>query len=97
MTWTTDGQKTICPIRLLVSTEDRKGILADITSAVSTVKTNIANVNADIVDNCYGLIDMTVDINDAQHLDEVMNCVKAIRGVRDIERSRNPSNRKSKR
>ncbi|MEE2821978.1 MAG: bifunctional (p)ppGpp synthetase/guanosine-3',5'-bis(diphosphate) 3'-pyrophosphohydrolase [Acidobacteriota bacterium] len=97
VTWTTDGQKTIYPIRLLVSTEDRKGILADITSAVSTVKTNIANVNADIVDNCYGLIDMTVDINDAQHLDEVMNCVKAIRGVRDIERSRNPANRKSKR
>jgi GTP pyrophosphokinase len=94
VTWTSDGKQAIYPIRLLVSTEDRKGILADITSAVSSLKTNIVNVNADIVDNRYGLIDMTVEINDADHLDEVLNCVKAIQGVRDIERSRNPVFRK---
>lgn len=96
VTWTSDGKQAIYPIRLLVSTEDRKGILADITSAVSGVKTNIVNVNADIVDSRYGLIDMTIEINDAEHLDEIMNCVKAIQGVRDIERSRNPAGRKSK-
>lgn len=94
VTWTSDGKQAIYPIRLLVSTEDRKGILADITSAVSGVKTNIVNVNADIVDSRYGLIDMTVEINDAEHLDEIMNCIKAIQGVRDIERSRNPAGRK---
>ena len=96
VTWTSDGKQAIYPIRLLVSTEDRKGILADITSAVSGVKTNIVNVNADIVDSRYGLIDMTVEINDAEHLDEIMNCVKAIQGVRDIERSRNPAGRKGR-
>ena len=96
VTWTSDGNQAIYPIRLLVSTEDRKGILADITSAVSGVKTNIVNVNADIVDSRYGLIDMTVEINDAEHLDEIMNCVKAIQGVRDIERSRNPAGRKGR-
>lgn len=96
VTWTSNGKQAIYPIRLLVSTEDRKGILADITSAVSGVKTNIVNVNADIVDSRYGLIDMTVEINDAEHLDEIMNCVKAIQGVRDIERSRNPAGRKGR-
>ena len=96
VTWTSDGKKAIYPIRLLVSTEDRKGILADITSAVSSAKTNIVNVNADTVDSRYGLIDMTVEISDVEHLDEVMNCVKAIQGVRDIERSRNPASRKGR-
>ena len=94
--WTSDGKEAIYPIRLLVSTEDRKGILADITSAVSSAKTNIVNVNADTVDSRYGLIDMTVEISDVEHLDEVMNCVKAIQGVRDIERSRNPASRKGR-
>jgi GTP pyrophosphokinase len=92
--WTSDGKQAIYPVRLLVSTEDRKGILAEITSAVSSLKTNIVNVNADVVDSRYGLVDMTVEINDAEHLDEVMNCVKAIEGVRDIERSRNLAVRK---
>ena len=96
VTWTSDGKAAIYPVRLLVATEDRKGILADITSAVSSVKTNIANVTADIVDNRYGLIDMTVEISDADHLDEVLNSLKAIQGVREIERSRNPQSRKNR-
>jgi GTP pyrophosphokinase len=96
VTWTSEGKEAIYPIRLLVSTEDRKGILADITSAVSSRKTNIVNVTADIVDSRYGLIDMTIEIIDAAHLDEIMNCVKAIQGVRDIERSRNPLGRKGR-
>ena len=96
VTWTSDGKTAIYPVRLLVATEDRKGILADITSAVSSVKTNIANVTADIVDNRYGLIDMTVEISDVDHLDEVLNCLKAIQGVREIERSRNLASRKNR-
>ena len=96
VTWTSDGKAAIYPVRLLVATEDRKGILADITSAVSSVKTNIANVTADIVDNRYGLIDMTVEISDADHLDEVLNSLKAIQGVREIERSRNLASRKNR-
>ncbi|MEE2839689.1 MAG: bifunctional (p)ppGpp synthetase/guanosine-3',5'-bis(diphosphate) 3'-pyrophosphohydrolase [Acidobacteriota bacterium] len=96
VTWTSDGKAAIYPVRLLVATEDRKGILADITSAVSSVKTNIANVTADIVDNRYGLIDMTVEISDVDHLDEVLNCLKAIQGVREIERSRNLASRKNR-
>ncbi len=97
VTWTLDGKEAIYPIRLLVSTEDRKGILADITSAVSSAKTNIVNVNADTVDSRYGLVDMTVEISDVEHLDEVLNCVKSIQGVRDVERSRNPASRKANR
>ncbi|MEE8349539.1 MAG: bifunctional (p)ppGpp synthetase/guanosine-3',5'-bis(diphosphate) 3'-pyrophosphohydrolase [Acidobacteriota bacterium] len=87
VTWTLDGKRSIYPIRLLVSTEDRKGILADITSAVSSVTTNIVKVTADTVDSRYGLVDMTIEIRDAEHLDEVMNCIKAIQGVQDVERS----------
>ena len=85
--WTEDGKKGIYPVRLLVSTEDRTGILADVTSAVSKIDTNIVNVNAQTVDDRYGVIDMTVEISDIHHLEEIMDCLKAIEGVREVERA----------
>ncbi len=85
--WTEDGKKGIYPIRLLISTEDRTGILADVTSAVSQIDTNIVNVNAQTVDDRYGVIDMTVEISDIHHLEDIMDCLKAIEGVREVERA----------
>ena len=85
--WTEDGKKNIYPVRLLISTEDRTGILADVTSAVSHTDTNIVNVNAQTVDDRYGVIDMTVEISDIHHLEEIMDCLKAIEGVREVERA----------
>ena len=86
--WTEDGKKCIYPVRLLISTEDRTGILADVTSAVSHIDTNIVNVNAQTVDDRYGVIDMTVEIIHIQHLEEIMDCLKAIEGVREVERAK---------
>jgi GTP pyrophosphokinase len=85
--WTADGEKGIYSVRLLISTEDRTGILADVTSAVSQIDTNIVNVNAQTVDDRYGVIDMTVEISDIHHLGEIMDCLKAIEGVREVERA----------
>jgi len=86
--WTADGKKGIYPVRLLISTEDRTGILADVTSAVSHIDTNIVNVNAQTVDDRYGVIDMTVEISDIHHLEEIMDYLKAIEGVREVERAK---------
>ena len=86
--WTEDGGKSIYPVRLLISTEDRTGILADVTSAVSHIDTNIVNVNAQTVDDRYGVIDMTVEISDIHHLEEIMDYLKAIEGVREVERAK---------
>jgi GTP pyrophosphokinase len=86
--WTEDGKENIYPVRLLISTEDRTGILADVTSAVSHINTNIVNVNAQTVDDRYGVIDMTVEISDIQHLEEIMDYLKAIEGVREVERAK---------
>ncbi|MCZ6485730.1 MAG: bifunctional (p)ppGpp synthetase/guanosine-3',5'-bis(diphosphate) 3'-pyrophosphohydrolase [Acidobacteria bacterium] len=86
--WEKDGRKLIYPVRLLLSTEDRTGLLADVTSAVSHVDTNILNVNAQSTDSRYGVIDMTVEISDIEHLEEIMNDLKAIEGVREVERAK---------
>jgi len=84
--WTREGQGVTYPVRLLISTEDRTGVLADITSAVSGIDTNIVNVTAGTVDSRYGLIDMTVEICDVQHLEKIMKYIKAVDGVHEVER-----------
>ena len=91
--WTEDGRETTYPVRLLISTEDRTGVLADITSAISSVDTNIVNVNANTVDSRYGLIDMTVEINDAEHLEKIVNYIKAVEGVQEVERAQSRAKR----
>ncbi len=84
--WTRDGQGVTYPVRLLISSEDRTGVLAEITSAVSGIDTNIVNVKASTVDSRYGLVDMTVEICDVEHLEKIMNCIKAVDGVHEVER-----------
>jgi GTP pyrophosphokinase len=72
-------------VRLSISAEDRQGILADITSAVSNLKTNIRESRSS-TDGGRGLIDLTIDIQDVQHLQKVVRVLKAIRGTEAVDR-----------
>ncbi|HLV02446.1 MAG TPA: bifunctional (p)ppGpp synthetase/guanosine-3',5'-bis(diphosphate) 3'-pyrophosphohydrolase [Acidobacteriota bacterium] len=86
--WTSDSDEVRYPIRLSIYTEDRTGILADITAAVSKIKANILDAQARTLDGGYGLIEITVEIEDTQHLERIMDFVKRIPGVQDVERAR---------
>src|SRR5690606_16298438 len=57
--WTSDSDEVRYPIRLSIYTEDRTGILADITAAVSKIKANILDAQARTLDGGYGLIEIT--------------------------------------
>jgi len=84
--WTTDGDGTKYPVRLSIHTEDRTGVLADITATVSNVKTNILDARARVLDGGDGLIEITVEVSDTSHLEKIIGYLKRIGGVRDIER-----------
>ena len=87
--WTANGdEQTKYSVRLFIYTEDRTGILADITAAISRADTNIVDAQARTVDNRYGAIDVTVEITDLDHLETILNFVKGIEGVQDVERIR---------
>ena len=48
--------------------EDGKGILADVSSRIADINTNITNVEAHGRRRARGRIDMTVEIRDLKHL-----------------------------
>ena len=84
--WDKGADGTPYTVRLTVHVEDRKGILADVSSKVAGVNTNIRNIEA-TVDDQMGRIDMTVEISDVKHLQKVIKSLRSIAGVVDVERA----------
>jgi len=84
--WDT-GEDTSAPytVRLTIEVEDRKGMLAAISSQVSAINTNIRTMEA-TTNQEQGFIDMTVEIQDLKHLEKVLRAVKGLPGVLNVER-----------
>jgi GTP diphosphokinase / guanosine-3',5'-bis(diphosphate) 3'-diphosphatase len=74
-------------VRLTLQVEDRKGILADVTSKIAGINTNIRNVEATSDADQRGRIDMTVEISDLKHLQKVVKALRSVAGVVDVERA----------
>ena len=74
-------------VRLSLQVEDRKGILADVTSKIAGINTNIRNVEATSDADARGRIDMTVEISDLKHLQKVVKALRTVDGVVDVERA----------
>jgi GTP pyrophosphokinase len=68
--------------------EDRRGILAAVSSRISDINTNIRDVEATVDEDQRGSIRMTVEISDMKHLDKVMRSLKGVEGVLAVERTR---------
>ncbi len=76
---------SLYPVHLTLLTEDRQGMLAEVTSAISGVHANIQNIEARTGDNRAD-IDVTVDIIDREHLDKILASLRKIEGVYQVER-----------
>ncbi len=74
---------TVC---LTIQVEDRKGILADVTSRIADININVRKVEAISSGDSHGRISMTLDINDLKHLQRVVKAVTGVPGVLDVER-----------
>jgi GTP pyrophosphokinase len=84
--WDKGGDAAPYTVRLSIQVEDRKGILAAVSSKIAGINTNIRNVEA-TTDAEMGRIDMTVEISDVKHLQKVIKSLRSIDGVVDVERA----------
>lgn len=76
-------------VKLTLSTEDRRGMLAEVTSVISGVHSNIQNIEARTGDD-RASIEVTLDIVDVQHLEKIMSSLRKIDGVYQVRRVMNP-------
>jgi len=86
VTWA--GPKySLYPVKLTLVTADRQGLLADVTSVISGVHSNIQNIEARTSDN-QAFIDVTLDIVDVEHLEKIVSSLRKVEGVYQVERVR---------
>jgi GTP pyrophosphokinase len=74
------------PIAMRLITEDRPGMVADVTQAIAGVGTNIRDIHAALDEEGRGRLTITVEIFDLKHLEKITGALKAVRGVMDVER-----------
>lgn len=84
--WAGKQDKTAYAVKLLAVTENRTGMIAGITGAISDMKTGIRDARASVAPDEKGHIEVTVEVFDVKHLDKVINSIKGVPGVIDVER-----------
>ncbi|PIE90083.1 MAG: hypothetical protein CR997_08135 [Acidobacteria bacterium] len=73
--------------RLVIHTEDRQGMIADITNKVASMKTNIKDFEAHTdYDRGLGVIVLVVEVQSVEHLKKLSSALEQIKGVISVER-----------
>ncbi|HZU44064.1 MAG TPA: TGS domain-containing protein, partial [Terriglobales bacterium] len=80
-----DAAKAGYPVKLTLYTDDRAGMLKEITVVISDSGTNIRNIEARTA-NSQASIDVVLDVADLKHLETIINGLRKIPGVHDVQR-----------
>jgi len=75
------------PVTMRLVTEDRPGMVADVTQAIAGVGTNIRDIRASLDNEGRGQLVLTAEIFDLKHLEKIVGALKSVRGVMDVERA----------
>ncbi len=86
--WARSGSDPL-PVKVVIYTDDRPGILSQLTSILFAEATNITSLEAradESRSDNSAIVDITVSVRDKKQLERVVSAFRRIPGVRDIER-----------
>ncbi len=81
------GAQVSYTVKLTMEVEDRRGLLAAVSAKIADINTNIKNMEARTDGDPHARIDVTVEINDLNHLERVIKSLKSVDGVIDVARA----------
>ncbi|NPA57686.1 MAG: bifunctional (p)ppGpp synthetase/guanosine-3',5'-bis(diphosphate) 3'-pyrophosphohydrolase [Aquificae bacterium] len=84
--WKTENLKATFPAQLRVITKDKPGLLAEVSSAIASTKTNISGANVRTRRDGKAVIDLKVSVKDIDHLDRIIKLVSSIKDVETVSR-----------
>lgn len=74
------------PVRIRIICTDRKGLLADISSSISSHEANITNAQLNTTENKRAICTFAVEIKDLNHLRKIIASLEKIKGIVTVER-----------
>jgi GTP pyrophosphokinase len=86
--WAGAKTKTFA-IELEVLSDDRPGLLADLTQAIAGEGSNIRRIEARSDEDRKGYVSVSLETSDLKHLEKILTKLKAVRGVQEVVRKYN--------
>lgn len=83
----TQGRTRTYPVRLTIYCDDRAGMLKEMTSIISDDNTNIRTVDTRPGPNGEAIVQFVVEAEDVRHLNRLVQGLRRLPGVRDVQRS----------
>jgi guanosine-3',5'-bis(diphosphate) 3'-pyrophosphohydrolase len=84
-----DGEPAKRPVRIAVYIgRDRPGLLAEITGAISSRQGNITKAEVTVTEDRRGLNHFVVEVEDLKQLQDIMQSIREVRDVINVERVR---------
>lgn len=80
------SQRATYPVKLMVYCDDRAGMLREMTAVISDDGTNIRAVETKSGTDEEAVLEFVVDAYDVGHLVRLMNGLRRLPGVRDVQR-----------
>jgi GTP pyrophosphokinase len=81
-----ERKKFIHTVTIEVTSEDKKGILADISASISSAEANISNASAHRRDDNKAVATFELEVNDYKHLRSVIRAIERVKGVIKVSR-----------
>ena len=82
------GQKMTYPVKLTVYCDDRTGMLKELTAVISDDGSNIRGVDSKSAPGgTEAIVEFVLEAEDMPHLNGIMNGLRRVSGVRDVQRA----------
>ncbi len=85
--WNTEMLETY-PVKILIRSQDRVGLLADVVSTISKNNANILNAKTEVQGNKDVHSFFTIDVENTEHLNRILTSIKKVKHVFDVQRLR---------
>jgi GTP pyrophosphokinase len=79
------GAQPAYPVKLIVSSDDRPGMITQVSAVISGEDANIRHIEAK-TGSSMATIDIVFETRDVNHLNRIITGIRRIQGVRDVER-----------
>jgi GTP diphosphokinase / guanosine-3',5'-bis(diphosphate) 3'-diphosphatase len=86
--WNRD-KKSALPVKIRVDCHDEKGILANITTAITNCEANIVSASIQSTVDKRGVNNFEVEVTDLAHLNRVIKSILKVNGVIKVDRLKN--------
>jgi GTP pyrophosphokinase len=84
--WWDSSEQEVFVATLRVTSVDKKGVLADISSILSKKDANVVQADIKTTMDKKGIFRFTIEVQDYQHLQDIMGAIKKVENVLIVER-----------